>query len=96
MELNQPSYLSACTIRSDPPLIRSVPYCLALPPLERPHTFIHHVHIADVCSGVEEGEEGREWSGKVKERRIEEELIPNRLESPAEELTTLKNKVSVK
>lgn len=52
--------------------------------------------IAGVCPGVEEGEEGREWSGKVKERRVEEELIPNGLESPAEELTTLKNKVSVK
>lgn len=52
--------------------------------------------IADVYPEVGEGEEGREWSGKVKERRVEEEPIPNGLESPAEELTTLKNQVSVK
>lgn len=39
--------------------------------------------------------EGREWSGEAKERKVEEELVDNALESPAEELTTLKNKVSV-
>lgn len=49
---------------------------------------------AGVGSGVGEGE-GREWSGEAKERKVEEELVDNALESPAEELTTLKNKVSV-